>query len=150
MRTYPIIVTDRDLSRMRGLFGRVSLASLDEQFHLGELQSELDRALVLAADEVPSGVITIHSRVRVADLDTGKRIILTLVLPDEATRNERRVSVLEPLGAALLGLRAGDGIEIAMPGGMRRLHIEHVVQPGQLAGRRRLRAARAPASSAGN
>lgn len=132
MRDYPIIVTDRDISRLRGLLGGTSPASFRDLAHLRELRSELDRALVIAADEVPVGVITIDSMVRVVDLDSGRRSMLTLVLPHEADIAEQRISVLAPIGTALLGFRAGDDVEWAMPGGTRRLHIEHVMQPNQI------------------
>jgi regulator of nucleoside diphosphate kinase len=130
MREYPIIVTDRDSSRLRGLLGGQTPASFRDHGHLSQLRSELDRALVLAADEVPSGVVTIDSVVRVVDLDSGKRSVMTLVLPREADLAKRRVSVLAPIGTALLGFRAGDDVEWTMPGGTRRLHIEHVKQQG--------------------
>jgi regulator of nucleoside diphosphate kinase len=139
MREYPIIVTAQDLSRLRGLFGGMSRASILDRGHLSQLQDELDRALVLPADEVPVGVVTIDSRVRVVDLDTGKRSVLTLVLPDDADIAERRISVLAPIGSALLGFRASDEVEWTMPGGRRRLHIEHVIQPNQIVATRRTR-----------
>ena len=141
MREYPIIVTDQDLLRLRGLLGGMSQASILDREHLGQLQSELDRALVLPCDEIPVGVVTIGSLVRVVDLDTGKRSVLTLVLPDEADITERRISVLTPIGAALLGFRASDDVEWTMPGGSRRLHIEHVMQPNQIVATRRARSA---------
>ena len=137
MRECPIIVTDRDISRLRGLLGRNSQASSRDRGHLSQLQSELERAVVLAADEVPAGVVTIDSLVRVVDLDSGQRSVLTLVLPHEADIAERRISVLAPMGTALLGFRAGDDVEWVMPGGTRRLHIEHVMQPSQVAATRR-------------
>jgi len=137
MRETPIIVTDRDISRLRGLLGGASDASLRDRAHLAQLRSELERAAVLAADELPAGVVTIDSLVRVVDLDSGQRSVLTLVLPQEADVAERRISVLAPIGTALLGFRAGDDVEWVMPGGTRRLHIEHVVQPHQIVATRR-------------
>jgi len=141
MREYPIIVTDRDIGRLRGLLAGQGQASFRDQGHLSQLQSELERALVLAADEVPAGVITIDSLVRVVDLDSGKRSVLTLVLPRDSDVAERRISVLAPIGTALLGFRAGDDVEWATPGGTRRLHIEHVVQPSQVVATQRARPA---------
>ena len=61
MREYPIIVTDQDLSRLRGLLGGMSQASILDRGHLSQLQSELDRALVVPCDEVPVGVVTIDT-----------------------------------------------------------------------------------------
>ena len=139
MREFPIIVTDTDLGRLRGLLGGMNQASILDRGHLDQLQSELERALVLPSDEVPVGVVTIDSLVRVVDLDTGKRSVLTLVLPAEADIAARRISVLAPVGTALLGLRASDDVECTMPGGRRRLHIEHVIQPNQIVATRRAR-----------
>ena len=133
MREYPIIVTDRDVSRLRGLLGAQSRASIRDRAHLRQLQAELESALVIPADEVPVGVVTIDSKVHVVDLNSDSRSVLTLVLPLEADVAEQRISVLAPIGTALLGFRAGDDVEWAMPGGTRRLHIERVTQPHQIA-----------------
>jgi regulator of nucleoside diphosphate kinase len=128
MRESHIIVSDRDVSRLRGLLNARSDATFRDQGHLHQLRSELERALVLPAGELPVGIVTIDSEVRVVDLDSGKRSVMTLVLPREAEVGEQRISVLAPLGTALLGFRAGDDVEWEMPGGTRRLHIEHVTQ----------------------
>jgi regulator of nucleoside diphosphate kinase len=143
MHEHPIIVTDRDISRLRGLLGGQGQASLRDHGRLSQLQDELDRALVLAADEVPVGVVTIDSMVHVIDLDSRARSVLTLVLPREADVARGRISVLAPIGTALLGFSAGDDVEWAMPGGSRRLHIEHVIQASQVAVAERTRTARA-------
>jgi regulator of nucleoside diphosphate kinase len=137
MREYPIIVTERDVSRLRGLLGAQSAASLRDLGHLRQLRAELERALVLPTDEVPRGIVTIDSVVRLVDMDTGRRSVLTLVLPLQADVAERRISVLAPIGTALLGFRAGDDVEWTMPGGVRRMHIEHVTQPGKTVGTHR-------------
>lgn len=148
MSEYPIIVTDQDISRLRGLLG--GRGSSHDQHHLLQLQSELENAVILPSDEVPAGVITIDSRVRVVDLDSGKRSVLTIVLPNDADIAERRVSVLAPIGTALLGFCAGDDVEWPTPFGTRRLHIEHVMQPHQVAAAQRVRVSRkAPHNSPG-
>jgi regulator of nucleoside diphosphate kinase len=89
---------------------------------------ELDRALVLAPGEMPANVVTMHAVVRVLDLQSGERQELVLVSPAEADVKARRISVLAPLGTALLGYREGDEVEWLMPGGLRRLRIERVIQ----------------------
>jgi len=148
MRKRPIVVTDTDERRLRRLLER---ASLHDQAHLKELQSELERAVILSAQDVPGKVITMHSKVRVLDLERGQRTEFTLVFPNEADVESKRISVLAPLGTALLGFQQGDCVEWLMPGGARRLSIERVRQPsmdgGQGAARMRFRAgALAPAS----
>jgi regulator of nucleoside diphosphate kinase len=70
-----------------------------------------------------------HSEVRVLDLESGGLSDYTLVFPREADVSAKRISVLAPLGTALLGFRKGDTVEWMMPGGIRRLRIERVHQP---------------------
>jgi regulator of nucleoside diphosphate kinase len=129
MRGHPIVVTELDVRKLRGLLGAQSEASLRDQEHLRELKSELERALVVDAAEVPVDVITMDSRVQVLDLESGERREYVLVLPSNADVSANRISVLAPLGTALLGYRAGDEVEWEMPGGLRRLRIERAVQP---------------------
>ncbi|MGH8137606.1 MAG: nucleoside diphosphate kinase regulator [Steroidobacteraceae bacterium] len=146
MRGRAIVVTESDERRLRALLTEQSEDSLRDQAHLRELRSELERALILRAGEVPADVITMHSRVRVLDLERRRRSDYTLVFPHDADVSAKRISVLAPLGTALLGFRQGDDVEWMMPGGVRRLRVERVRQP---AARNAERVApRAPLSSA--
>lgn len=127
MRQNPILVSEADADRLRALLGALD-DSAHDQAHLHQLKAELERAIVRLADEVPADVITMHARVRVRDLATGREDEYTLVLPTEADIAARRVSILAPLGTALLGYREGDEVEWRMPGGMRRLLIVQVTR----------------------
>jgi regulator of nucleoside diphosphate kinase len=120
-----IVVTQHDARRLRSLLGNRARFERDQD-HLEELAHELEQAVVLASEEVPTEVITMQSRVRVLDLVTGERREFVLVFPAEADLAANRVSVLAPLGTALLGYREGDRIEWVMPGGLRRMQIEGV------------------------
>ncbi len=122
---------------MRGCFARCSplawrrarapiLAGGDQKF-LEDLDFELERAVVVDALDVPPSVVTMQSRVRVADLDSGERREFVLVYPSEANVSANRISVLAPLGTAVLGYREGDDVEWIMPSGLRRLRIERVM-----------------------
>ena len=129
MREQPIIVTEFDARRLRSLLGAQPEVSLRDQDHLSELKSELERAVVVDAAQVPPDVVTMHTQVEVLDLYSGERKQYMLAFPSEADVAERRISVLAPLGTALLGYREGDEFEWEMPGGLRRLRIERAVQP---------------------
>jgi regulator of nucleoside diphosphate kinase len=129
VREHPIVVTELDARRLRGLLGARRGASFRDQEHLRELKSELERALVQEGTDVPADVVTMHTRVRVLDLSNGERREYVLVYPVDADVSTHRISVLAPLGIALLGYRAGDEVEWEMPGGVRRLRIESVIQP---------------------
>jgi regulator of nucleoside diphosphate kinase len=126
MNDRPIYATELDAMRLRALLRRQTDASLRDQDHLRELRAEIERAIVVKPDAMPSDVITMGSRVWVRDLVTGARSEYTLVFPAEANVAARRLSVLAPLGTALFGYRQGDEVVWEMPGGVRRLRVEMV------------------------
>lgn len=110
--TPTITITRLDLQRLERL-----LDSLDE-FGPGAkaLQAELDRAEVVGHDEVPAGVVTMNSRVHCREESSGKDYHLTLVYPQDAG-GDGKVSILAPVGSALLGLSVGQHIDWPVPGG---------------------------------
>ena len=86
--------------------GRSLLFTRDKE-HIDRLEEELARSVPVAPDEVPADVVTMHSRVRVRDLGSGAERTHALVYPHEAHLPSERLSVLAPLGTALLGYRRG-------------------------------------------
>jgi regulator of nucleoside diphosphate kinase len=128
VREHPIVVSEADARLLRGLLAVHGEASVRDDEHLHELEVELERASVLDGADVPSDVITLQSRGEVLDLVTGQRNQYRLVLPSDAKVASNRISVLAPLGTALLGYREGDEVSWRMPGGQRRLLIERVCQ----------------------
>ena len=118
MREYPIIVSDVDIYRLRGLLGAGS----------EELHAELEQAIVMPVGEVPRSVVTMGSKVQARDLRTGRVEGFQLVYPRDADPAVHRVSVLAPLGTALLGNSEGETVEWRTPGGTRSLRIERVLQ----------------------
>lgn len=127
MRLRPIVLSEADAQRLRGLLAARAASSHDQE-HLLELQAELERAVVRAPSEVPADVVAMNAQVSVLDLATGERRQFALVLPAEADVTAQRISVLAPLGTAVLGYREGDEVEWVMPGGLRTLRIERVRQ----------------------
>ncbi len=108
-----ITVTRLDMQRLEQL-----LDSLDEYTPAAEaLEAELSRALVVGHEEVPAGVVTMNSRVHCREEASGKDYHLTLVYPKDVSAGEGRVSVLAPVGSALLGLSVGQQIDWPGPGG---------------------------------
>lgn len=110
--TPPIIITRLDLQRLERL-----LDSL-EDFGPGAvaLQAELDRAEVVGHDQVPAGVVTMNSQVHCREESSGKDYHLKLVYPQDAG-GEGCVSILAPVGSALLGLSVGQHIDWKAPSG---------------------------------
>jgi regulator of nucleoside diphosphate kinase len=131
-----IVITQDDMARLRELVRadrqRVSRRDRD---HLAELDRELDRAEIIGPEDLSRDVVTMHSTVRVRDLDSGGTVVYTLVFPGDADIEKERISILAPIGTALIGYRAGDLVEWRTPGGTRRLRIEEVLfQPEAAAG----------------
>jgi regulator of nucleoside diphosphate kinase len=91
------------------------------------LRAELERAIVVPADAVPAGVAALYSHVRYRDEHAGTSRWIQIVLPEDADVQQGKVSVLAPVGAALLGLEAGEAIDWTFPTGeIRRLRVEEV------------------------
>lgn len=128
-----IVVTQQDLDRLNALIAGVASERNVEAAEA--LESELARAKVVTPDAVPQDVVTMNSRVRFVDESTGKEREATLVFPQDASANDGRISVLAPVGSALIGLRAGDSIDWPLPNGRnKRLRIVEVLWQPEAAG----------------
>jgi regulator of nucleoside diphosphate kinase len=130
-----IYITEVDRRRLEKLIEvsgeRDRLASHD---NLRGLEQELDRAETVAPQDVPADVITMRSTVRLRDLNTREEIVYTLVFPTEANYDGGKISVLAPVGTAMLGYRVGDTIEWQVPSGWRRLKVEELLYQPEAAG----------------
>ena len=94
------------------------------------LTEELDRAHVLARGRHPEHIVCMGCEVEFRDDTTGKVQTVTLVYPDEADISKGRISVLTPIGTALIGLRAGHSITWeTRTGDLRRLTVLQVCEP---------------------
>ena len=130
----PLTMTEFDLRRLDALFERLRL-HLKPPRTLTHLERELERAVVVKPDQVPPTIVTMNSEVEVVDVDSGERRTLTLVFPSMAAIESGRVSVLAPLGTALLGSCQGAQVTWQTPRGARRLRVENVVYQPEAAGR---------------
>lgn len=126
-----ITMTESDherLTRLADSFASRNAAVADQLF------AELDRARVVADGELRRGVVRMGSTLRFTT-DAGEDRIVTLVFPNEADIAEGKISVLTPIGAALIGLSAGQSIDwTARDGRVQRLTVESVEDgsaPGQ-------------------
>lgn len=109
-----IIISSQDLERLERLLDSVPPVHAPG---LDALRRELDRAEIVESDAIPPEVITMNSTARFVDEMSGKEFELTLVYPDDAHITHGAVSVLAPVGSALLGLSVGQSIEWPLPGG---------------------------------
>jgi regulator of nucleoside diphosphate kinase len=125
MQETPIYFSERDYERLRVLVdGTVNQRSL--RHTLSQLERELDRAEIVSEEALPTDVVAMYSTVRLVDLDTDAEHVYTVVYPHEADADRGRISVLAPIGTAVLGYRTGDEVEWEVPAGRRRFRIAAV------------------------
>ena len=116
-----IYLTQDDLDRL------FKLIEEEPEGTLAPLENELVRANVVPRDKIPADVVTMNSRVVFENENTSERREVTLVYPGNADIDAGRISVLVPVGTALLGLRVGQSIEWELPsGGKQRYRIVKV------------------------
>jgi len=115
-----IIINELDAERIDRLLEQPAFASLPVA---AALNDELDRAQMCAPQDMPADVVTMNSQVKFRDLATGEVRTRTLVYPANMTDSGTQLSVLAPVGAALIGLRIGDTIHWELPGGIA-THLE--------------------------
>jgi regulator of nucleoside diphosphate kinase len=113
----PIYLTQDDLDRLTDLLEAYAAGAGGRRFEL--LEGELVRAKVMPSDQIPSDVVTMNSRVVFEDEQTGERREVTLVYPRDADIDAGKISILVPVGSALLGLRVGQSIDWILPSGQK-------------------------------
>ena len=118
-----IVITETDFERLQWLIESWKELSLRDSERLDDLENELRRATVVKSDEVPPDVVTMNSRVRIQDLSRGGEHTYQIVFPEDADLDENRISVLAPIGTALIGYRTGTTVEWRVPSGTRRFRI---------------------------
>ena len=129
-----IHITDYDMQRLRKLLEGTQYWNQKDREYLSHLEEELDRAVVVPSKKVPADVVTMNTQMRVTDLDSNKEMSFQLVFPSEADFERGKVSILAPIGTALIGYRVGDTVEWKVPSGTRRLHIDEITYQPEAAG----------------
>jgi regulator of nucleoside diphosphate kinase len=122
-----ITISETDRRRLQALIEAAEHDLPAGDRYLEALKAKLRRVRAVAASKVPPNVITMNTRVRLYDLDLREPEEYTLVYPEDADVALDRISVLAPVGTAILGHRVGDVVEWEVPAGLRRLRVEKVV-----------------------
>src|SRR5690242_18362250 len=129
-----IYITEPDYNRLSALIEKKRESNGIDRQYLNKLEAELDRAEIVDPKDIPADVITMRSKVRLKDLVSGNSNTYSLVFPTEADFAEGKISVLAPIGTAILGFRKGDTIEWQVPSGLRKLKVEEVLYQPESAG----------------
>lgn len=122
-----IYITKVDRDKLLGILSKTISLNAQDRSLLQSLENELARAHIVDPSEIPPDVITMNSQISVEDLTTGLEETYTVVFPGHANYKEKKISVLAPVGTALLGYRVGDVLEWEMPRETRRLKVKKIL-----------------------
>jgi regulator of nucleoside diphosphate kinase len=129
-----IQVTTFDMNRLFAMIEQLRRSGFRETSNLEKLEEELARSNEVQPGMVPADVVTMNSRVTLQELVTGQVLTCRLVFPVDANASENKISIVAPLGTAILGYRVGDVVEWPMPGGIRHYKILEISYQPEAAG----------------
>lgn len=127
MREQPIFITSYDKERLEQLLAEAKRSGYRGSEYLVRLENELARAKVVSPKEIPPDVITMNSKSLLLDIEAGEEMVYTLVFPDDADIVQDKISILAPIGTAMLGYRVGDIFEWPVPDGMRKIQVKQIL-----------------------
>ena len=134
MTARTIYITEFDMQRLTKLLQDAQFTTYRKSEYLERLEEELERARLVKPEEVPADAVTMNSRVRMVDVESHEEMTLTLVFPQDADIDQNKISVLAPIGTAMLGYRLGDTFEWVVPDGVRKLRIEEILYQPEASG----------------
>ena len=134
MKKRTIYINAFDRKRLMRLIEDSTNFNNPDKNYLKELEKELNRGKIVEPKDIPKDVITMNSVVRLKDLDSGEEMMYTLVFPGIADISKNKISILAPVGTALIGYRVGDIIEWKVPAGLRKLKVEEILYQPEAAG----------------
>jgi len=127
MQQQNVRVTEFDSRRLQALIEGSLLRDVRDTGSVELLERHLFEAEVLPATRIEADVVTMNSEVLVTDLDTAEAFTFRVVFPRAANAAAGSISVLAPLGMAVLGRKVGDEITWQVPSGVRRLRVDDVL-----------------------
>ncbi len=134
MRGRTIYITDYDLKRLKELLDVAKEFAYRGRDDLKNLEVELNRANLFASRDIPGNVITMNSKAVLIDLDTGEEMSYTLVFPHDADVDQGKISILAPIGTAMLGYSVGDRFEWKVPASLRRFKVKEILYQPEASG----------------
>jgi regulator of nucleoside diphosphate kinase len=129
-----VYITEFDKIRLEALIDEAEEFGGHDRKDLEALMEELAHAEVVSSEDIPPDVVTMNSKVVLRDVDTSEEMTFSLVFPEDADVDAGSISILAPVGTAILGYRKGDVIEWPVPSGMRRITIEEILYQPEAAG----------------
>jgi regulator of nucleoside diphosphate kinase len=127
MRSKKIYITKLDKERLQKMIADVGTDGKKDREYLSKLEGELNRANVVKPENIPHDVVTMNSQVRLQEIDSGEEMTIELVFPQHNDFLSNRISVLAPIGTAILGYKVGDEIQWDVPAGKKTFRIEEIL-----------------------
>jgi regulator of nucleoside diphosphate kinase len=118
----PVVITREDYDLLKRLTDRMPGKEADMS-----LGHELGRAIIVNKDALPPFTVRLNSKVTVVSLDTQRVMEFQIVMPEQADIDQQKVSILSPMGTALIGFRKGEEVLWKVPAGLKRFRILDVV-----------------------
>jgi regulator of nucleoside diphosphate kinase len=127
-----LYISEIDKARLKKVIERMINGNLGLNNRVLDLNNELNRANIVAPKEIPDNIVTMNSKVNLCL--NGEEMMVTLVYPDEADITENKLSVLSPVGTAILGYSVGNIIKWEVPEGVAEIHIKELLYQPEAAG----------------
>ncbi len=128
-----IFITTKDVEKLRDLIREAYHTEYRGSDYLKQLAGEIEKASVVRPDQIPSEVITLNSTARLVDQHL-QEMVYTLVFPEDADPLQGKISILAPIGTAMLGYKVGDTFEWDTPGGKRIIRVEEILYQPEASG----------------
>jgi len=124
MNKKKIIVNSRDFIKLKQV---INESIVSGNVNAKNLDAELSNALLLEPEKIPSDVVTMNTKVRFIDINESEEFVYTIVYPEDADLTHGKLSVLAPIGTALLGYREGNEIVWNVPAGLKSFRIDKIL-----------------------
>lgn len=122
----PVILLKEDYDILNGYVRNLQGMQVNEKENYRKLSQELKKAQIITAENFPDDIVRLDSKVIIKDLQTNRNMAITIVLPQKADIKQKKVSVLAPVGTALIGFRKGQVVSWEVPSGKKNFEIIEV------------------------
>ncbi|MFI4912856.1 MAG: GreA/GreB family elongation factor [Sedimentisphaeraceae bacterium JB056] len=122
-----IYLTKSDRGKLIKMVNDFLSSSSKDKKNLLLLKEEIGRAEIIDAEQIPQKIITMNSTAKLKNIETEEEMFIQLVYPWDADSDDYKISVLSPIGIAVLGYGAGDNVDAIVPAGLRRLKIDQIL-----------------------
>lgn len=129
-----ICISEHDMKRLLDIINNPGKLDLRESENLDLFRDELTSAQVLSFADISSDMVTMNSTIRIADMESGEEEEYTLVFPADADISSGKISVLAPIGTAMLGCPEGDTVIWRVPDGRRQLLVKKLIYQPEASG----------------